>query len=122
MTLGTVLLDIGGGFITLGGMYDIFTPTLPVNLLQRAGDSVTSRRLVRDLLRALGGCLVASGVSVIILANLAIRTHQTGPLWVIVVLVVPSEGVNSLGMFRSGSPYLIPLVFIALVLLGVWLS
>jgi hypothetical protein len=43
-------------------------------------------------------------------------------LIVILVLVVPAEGLNAFCMYRVGSPFYIPLAFILLTLLGVTLA
>jgi hypothetical protein len=40
----------------------------------------------------------------------------------VLLLVLPSEGINSLGMHRVGSPFLVPLAFTLLTLLGVLLA
>jgi hypothetical protein len=37
----------------------------------------------------------------------------------VLLLVLPSEGLNALGMRRVGSPYYVPLGFIFLVMVGV---
>ena len=37
----------------------------------------------------------------------------------VLLLVLPSEGINSLSMYRVGSPFLIPLAFTLLTLVGV---
>ncbi|WP_353073021.1 hypothetical protein [Tunturiibacter gelidiferens] len=37
---------------------------------------------------------------------------------VILVVVLPSEGVNAFGMFRVGSPYYLPLALIVITLVG----
>jgi hypothetical protein len=43
-------------------------------------------------------------------------------LVLVLLLVVPSEGINAISMCRVGSPFYAPLGFIALVLLGVLLA
>jgi hypothetical protein len=42
-------------------------------------------------------------------------------LIIVLILVLPAEGVNALGMYRVGSPYQIPLGFLALTIIGVLL-
>ena len=117
-----IILNIAGALIALGGMYDVVTPGLPPNLRERCGTALTACTVVRELLRALGGCLVAIGAAVIILANFAAKDRAAWPLWLILVLVVPPEGLNAFGMRRVGSPYLIPLAFAALAIAGVSLG
>jgi hypothetical protein len=36
----------------------------------------------------------------------------------ILILVLPSEGMNTLGMLRVGSPYYVPLALIVVTLVG----
>ena len=99
-----ITLDISAAFITLGGFYDVFTPRLPPNLLGRCGENQDAQVLVRALLRALGGCLVAIGIAVAILANGPVRDDQRWSLILVLLLVVPSEGLNALGMWRVSAP------------------
>jgi hypothetical protein len=112
-------LDASATLITLGGLYDVFTTRLPANLLERCGANVDAQALVRALLRALGGCLVAIGVAVLILANGPLEHRQHWALGMILLLVVPSEGLNAAGMHRVGSPYYMPIGFIVLTVSGV---
>lgn len=117
-----ITLDVSAAFITLGGLYDVFTPRLPANLLKPCGDSADARTLVRALLRALGGCLVAIGVAVLVLANGPLARGERWALGMILLLVVPSEGLNALGMWRVKSPYYVPIGFILLTVAGVVLA
>ena len=110
--------------IALGGLYDLFTPRLPPNLVAICGPNEPAQKLVRELLRALGGSLVAIGLTAFVLAATAGTAHS----WVFAVmllLVLPAEGVNAFCMYRVGSPYYFPLAFALLAVLGVmvgWLQ
>lgn len=116
-----VLLTVAA-LITLGGLYDVFAPRLPANLTAHCGGDERACRLARELLRALGAALVAIGLAVALLV--AASGADVPPLTrvVILLLVVPSEGVNAVAMSRFGSPFYIPLAFVLLTCLGVFLA
>lgn len=63
-------------------------------------------------------CLIAIGASVGILASSIAREHNLHAITLILVLVLPSEGMNAVGMRRVGSPYVVPLFFILLTVAG----
>jgi hypothetical protein len=117
-----VILVLSGALIAFGGLYDLFTPRLPLNLLAICGVSHRVQGLVRELLRALGGALTAIGFSVCTIALFAGPVPSNLDLALILLLVIPAEGVNALGMYRAGSPWRIPLVFACLTILGVVLA
>jgi len=117
-----VVLTIAALCIALGGLYDLFTPRLPPNLRSSCAGNENAARVIRELLRALGGSLVAIGVAVGILAARFAHHHDPRALVVITILVAPSEGANAFGMYRVGSPYVAPLCFLALTLGGVALG
>jgi hypothetical protein len=117
-----IVLTLAGVLIALGGFYDTLTPRLPPYLAAICADNLPARKLIRELLRGLGGCLVAIGATVALLANSA-QAHRNYVLCLILILVLPSEGANSVGMYRVRSPWLFaPLSFMALTLLGVALA
>lgn len=121
-TIARIVLESAAGLITLGGFYDLFVPRLPRNLLAICGGDERSLKLVRELLRALGGSLVAIGATVAVLVSGAVVQDRQRTLATVLLLVLPSEGVNAISMYRVGSPFLIPLAFIALTLVGVFLA
>lgn len=120
--IGQIVLEITGVLIALGGLYDLFTPTLPAHLAAICGAHDRSSALVREMLGALGGCLIAIGFTVSILASGLTAQNASEILALILILVLPSEGFNALGMHRVGAPYYIPLLLIALTLYGVLLT
>ena len=117
-----IVLMISGALIAFGGLYDLFIPRLPLNLLAICGVDHRAQSLVRELLRALGAALTAIGFSVCILTLFAGPVLSNSQLALILVLVLPAEGVNALGMYRVGSPWKIPAAFAGLALLGVILA
>lgn len=64
---GLILLDLAGVLIVSGGLYDMFTPSLPPHelaFIRGAGGGAGSAEAVtlsRELLRALGGALISAG-------------------------------------------------------------
>jgi hypothetical protein len=120
--LARIVLNSAAALIVLGGLYDLLTPNLPPKLAAICGDNNRARKLVRELLRALGGSLVAVGATVAALVNTSTpqTTHHT--LLLILLLVIPAEGINSYSMRKVGSPFFIPLAFLLLTVLGVALA
>jgi hypothetical protein len=71
------------------------------------------------LLRALGGCLLAIGVTAFLIINGPIKRGERWATWALLVLIGLSEGINASQMWRFGSPYYAPLMFVALTVVGV---
>ena len=117
-----IVLFTASALITLGGFYDVFTPRLPANLIAHCGGDERACRLARELLRALGAALVAIGLAVAVLVATSGADLRPVTLVVILLLVVPSEGVNAFCMRRANSPFYVPLGFALLALLGVLLA
>ena len=117
-----IVLTIAGACILLGGLYDLFTPRLPANLANRCSDNEGAAMVMRELLRALGACLVAIGAALgIVITSMDLR-HDYHAIALILTLVLPSEGLNVFCMRRAGSPYMIPALFILLTLAGAVLA
>jgi len=117
-----ILLYVAATLITAGGLFDVFVPRLPSNLAAACGENERAQKLLRELLRALGGALVAIGLGVFILVATSGAQAQPLTLILILVLVVPAESINAFCMFRAGSPFYFPLAFALLALLGVVLA
>ena len=117
-----IILVISGALIAFGGLYDLLTPRLPLNLLAICGVSHRSQSLVRELLRTLGAALTAIGLAVCAITLFAGPAPSRFHLGLILLLVLPAESVNALGMHRVGSPWRIPLAFAILTLIGVTLA
>jgi hypothetical protein len=121
-------LTVAAACIVLGGIYDVFTPQLPPNLARRCFGNEDGRAAIRQLLRTLGACLITIGVAVGIVGILATtmpRQHSAQAITLIltlVLLVLPSEGMNAIGMRRVGSPYVVPLFIILLTISGAALA
>ena len=121
-TIAQIVLESTAAMIALGGLYDLFAPRLPSNLIVMCSGDEQACKLVRELLRALGGSLVAVGATVAILVGGPSFQDRQRTLLLVMLLVLPSEGINCFSMHRVGSPFLIPLAFILLTLLVVFLA
>ena len=117
-TIARVLLGFAAILIAAGGLFDIFTPKLPINLAAACAGNETAMKLVRELLRALGGALAAIGAAVLAIVLTSANSFRPRDLILILLLVVPAEGVNAICMRRVRSPWQIPAAFIALTLVG----
>ena len=120
--IARIVLNSAAALIVLGGLYDLLTPKLPPNLAAICGDNDRARKLVRELLRALGGSLIAVGATIAALVNTSTPETTHRNLLLILLLVVPSEGINSYSMRKVGSPFFVPLAFLLLTILGVFLA
>jgi hypothetical protein len=120
--IARIVLNSAAALIVLGGLYDLLTPKLPPNLAAICGDNDRARKLVRELLCALGGSLIAVGATIAALVNTSTPETTHRNLFLILLLVVPSEGINSLSMRKVGSPFFVPLAFLLLTILGVFLA
>ncbi len=113
-----IALYLAAALITAGGLYDVLVPRLPDNLVAQCGSDGQALKLVRELLRALGGALIAIGVTVAMLVFHAGVANRRWTVVTVLVLVLPSEAINSFGMRRVGSPFWFPLIAIGVTLLG----
>jgi hypothetical protein len=120
--IARIVLNSAAALIVLGGLYDLLTPKLPPNLAAICGDNDRARKLVRELLRALGASLIAVGATIAALVNISTPETTHLNLLLILLLVVPSEGINSYSMRKVGSPFFVPLAFLLLTILGVFLA
>ena len=120
--IARIVLNSAAALIVLGGLYDLLTPKLPPNLAAICGDNDRARKLVRELLCALGGSLIAVGATIAVLVNTSIPETTHRNLLLILLLVVPSEGINSISMRKVGSPFYVPLAFLLFTILGVVLA
>jgi hypothetical protein len=122
LNIARVILYCAAALISLGGLYDVLVPRLPAKLLAMCDGNERAVNLARELLRALGGSLMAVGVTVALLVSRLESENRSSTLALILVLVLPAEGMNSFSMYRAGSPFLIPLAFIVLTIGGVVLA
>ena len=104
-------------------MYDLFVPSVPRNHLVYLGQvegMLDPRYAALDLamLRSIGGCLLAIGITVLVLTNVPIRRGDAWARITVVAMVGLAEGNNSYRMFAFGSPWYGPLSFVLLAAAG----
>jgi hypothetical protein len=114
--------DSRGGLHCLGWPVRRLHSTAAAKYPRSCAGNQLACNVIRELLRALGGCLIAIGAAVGVLANSVDREHDAYALTLIIILVLPSEGMNAVGMYRVRSPFFMPLIFILLTLVGVALG
>ena len=78
--------------------------------------------VIRELLRALGACLVAIGATVGMEIGTMDLKNDPRAMTLILTLVLPTAGLTTVGMRRVGSPYFVALLFILLTLTGAVLT
>jgi hypothetical protein len=86
-----IILEVAATLITAGGLYDLLVPRLPSNLESMCRESPAAGRLARELLHALGGCLVAIGMATGLLVLTAESPIQILTLTLILLLVIPAK-------------------------------
>ena len=99
-------------------------PAVPSNLLDylevaKVDMSPHLSSLLLGLLRALGGCLLAIGLTVFLIINGPLKRGESWASWALLTLIGLSESINASQMWRFGSPYYWPLAFVALTVVGV---
>lgn len=117
------LLNCAAVLVMLGGCFDMLLPVVPPNLLAYLGTNKAElspqvASLVLGLLRALGGCLLAIGMTALVIINGPLKRGERWAYWALAILIGVSEGINASQMWRFDSPYYFPLAFIALTLAG----
>ena len=124
---GLVLLNLAGVLVIAGALYDLLVPSVPANHLSYLGaakDRLDPRYAELDLamLRSIGGCLLAVGVTTLILANGPVRRGEPWSLVAAAVLVGVAEGNNAYRMYPFNSPWYGPLGFAVLAIVGAALA
>ena len=121
---GLIILNCAAALVMLGGCLDILMPAVPSNLLDyleiaKAEVSPQLSSLLLGLLRALGGCLLAIGITALLIINGPLRRREKWASWALLILIGLAETINASQMWRFGSPYYWPLAFVALTAVGV---
>ena len=124
---GLVLLNVAGILVILGSLFDLLIPTTPENHLHYLGgaDGQFDRRFAQldlAMLRSIGGCLLAIGMTTLILANGPIRRGEMWARLTVVLLVGIAEGNNAYRMFPFDSPWYGPFGFVLISIAGAALA
>jgi hypothetical protein len=115
--IAAAILNCAATLVMLGGCFDMVLPAVPANWLAYIGGTGVSApvsSLLLGLLRALGGSLVAVGMTALLIINGPLLRGERWARWALLILIGVSEGVNASQMWRFGSPYYAPLAFIAM--------
>ena len=120
---GLTILNCAAALVMLGGCFDMLIPAVPANLLDylkvtKAEMSPQLSSLLLGLLRALGGCLLAIGMTALLIINGPLRRTERWASWALLILIGLAETINASQMWRFGSPYYFPLAFVALTVIG----
>ena len=122
--VGLKILNCAAALVMLGGCFDMLIPAVPSNLvgylkIPRIDVSSQLSLLLLGLLRALGGCLLAIGITALLIINGPLKRGERWASWALLILIGLSEGINASQMWRFGSPYYWPLFFVALTIVGI---
>jgi hypothetical protein len=117
--IGLVLFNIAVALVIVGSLYDLLMPGVPANHLAYVGAAdgrLDPRYAELDLamLRSIGGCLLAIGVTALVLTNGPIRRGEGWARVTVVILVAVAEGNNAYRMYPFGSPWYGPFGFAVL--------
>jgi hypothetical protein len=120
---GLVILNLAGVMVVAGSFYDLFVPRVPPNHLKYIGsfDAHFNERFAEldlAMLRSIGGCLFAIGVTCLALINGPVRRGDKWARVAVAVLIGVTEGNNAWRMYPFGSPWYGPLGFAILALVG----
>jgi hypothetical protein len=118
IVLSRFIIGIAEALIALGGCYDLFTSKLPPSLAAVCADRPQAVHLTRELLRTLG----AVGAAILWIMLHAHGRFSRFDLILLLLLGVPSEGMNAFAMRRVGSPWQFPAAFLAILLAGIMMS
>src|SRR5690242_8230167 len=126
-TVGLVLLNIASVLVIAGASYDLLVPSVPANHLTYLGvakERLAPRYAALDLamLRSIGGCLLAVGLTALILANGPARRGEVWGRVAVALLVGVAEGNNAYRMYAFDSPWYGPLSFAVLAIVGAALA
>jgi hypothetical protein len=125
--VGLILLNTAGVLVITGALYDLLVPSVPPNHLAYLGvpdGQLDPRYAELDLamLRSLGGCLLAIGVTALVLANGPVRRGEGWARVGVAVMIGVAEGNNSYRMYPFGGPWYGPLGFAVLAVAGAALA
>ena len=126
LMIPAILLYVVAGIQMIGGRYDFMTPmpSFHETSLGASSEQLDPRVVRLDLAQmdAIGGLLIASGLTVIVLVSGPFRRGDRSASLAILLLVVVGQAGNSFGMYKVGSPYWVPLVEIGLTLLALGIA
>jgi hypothetical protein len=122
--IGLFILNLAGTLVMVGALYDLLVPSVPPNHLSFIGHvepNAGARLAELDLamLRSVGGCLLAIGITCLALVNGPVRHGDGWARAAVLVLIGVAESNNAYRMYPFGSPWYGPLTFALLAMIGV---
>ncbi|HSZ57105.1 MAG TPA: hypothetical protein VK797_15665 [Tepidisphaeraceae bacterium] len=120
---GLVILNVAAVSVIAGALYDLLVPAVPPNHLRYVGaldPAAVSRfaRLDLAMLRSIGGCLLAIGVTCLLLINGPVRRGNGWARLAVALLIGVAEANNAYRMYPFDSPWYAPLSFAILAVVG----
>jgi hypothetical protein len=126
--VGLTLPNLAGLLVLAGALYDLLVPAVPANHRAYLGvapsGDLDPRYAALDLamLRSIGGCLLAIGITTLVLTNGPVRRGRTWARATVAVMVALAEGNNAYRMFPFDSPRYGPHGFAVLAVVGAVLA
>jgi hypothetical protein len=125
--VGLLLLNAAVVLVIAGALYDLLVRSVPANHLAYLGvaDGRLDPRFAEldlAMLRSIGACLLAVGVTSLILANGPIRRGEGWARLAMAALVGVAEGNNAYRMYPFDSLWYGPLGFAVLAIAGTALA
>ena len=120
---GLAILNISAALVIIGSLYDLLVPAVPPNHLRYIGalDPAAMSRFARldlAMLRSIGGCLLAIGVTCLLLINGPVRRGNGWARLAVVLLIGIAEANNAYRMYPFASPWYAPMSFAILAVVG----
>lgn len=126
-SLGLFILNLAALGVIAGSLYDLAVPAIPPNHLRFLGkiDPAQAGRFAQldlAMLRSIGGCLLAIGLTCLLLINGPLRRGDRWARAAVLLLIGLAETNNAYRMYPFASPWYGPLSFAALTLAGTLLA
>ncbi|HEY2584767.1 MAG TPA: hypothetical protein VGI81_03255 [Tepidisphaeraceae bacterium] len=126
-SVGIFILNAAAVGVILGSLYDLGVPAVPPNHLRFLGTAdpgLVERFAQLDLamLRSIGGCLLAIGITCLLLINGPIRRGDGWARAAVLLLIGLAETNNAWRMYPFASPWYGPLTFAILAAAGAILT
>src|SRR6266566_1669111 len=98
--IALTILNCAAVLVMLGGCFDMLIPAVPSNLLDylevaKVDMSPHLSSLLLGLLRALGGCFLAIGITALLIINGPLTRGERWAPWALLILIGLSEGINA---------------------------
>jgi hypothetical protein len=121
---GLITLNVAAVLVIAGSLYDLCVPNVPSNHLKYIGDfdpqfKPRFAQLDLAMLRSIGGCLLAIGVTCLMLINGPVRRGDGWARIAVLLLIGVAETNNAYRMYPFASPWYWPLSIAILAVIGI---